>query len=176
MRARYPGRSYDEGGQLASQGRVSEELLTELLRHPFFAAPLPKTTGPELFGAEFLRGAQQQSGTTSLSVPDLLATLTRLSARGVAEALRQHVGPAPGLAVYVSGGGLHNALLMRELRAQLPGCRFGTTADLGVLPDAKEALLFAVLANETLAGTPFAIGRGRQAVPAVALGKISFPQ
>nr|WP_262908862.1 anhydro-N-acetylmuramic acid kinase [Hymenobacter translucens] len=176
VRAHYPGRSYDEGGLLASQGRVSDALLTELLRHPFFAAPLPKTTGPELFSPEYLQRAQQQSNTTGLSAPDLLATLTRLSARGVADALKQHAGPQPYLAVYVSGGGLHNALLMRELQAELPGCRFGTTDDLGILPDAKEALLFAVLANETLAGTPFAIGRGRQAVPAVALGKISFPQ
>jgi anhydro-N-acetylmuramic acid kinase len=71
---------------------------------------------------------------------------------------------------------MHNPMLMAALTRRLPQCRFATTDALGIAPDAKEAVLFAVLANETLAGEPLAIGAGPQRVPAVALGKISFPE
>jgi len=146
-----------------------------LLDHPFFAAPLPKTTGPELFGLEYLRQAQTQSGALELGVEDLLATLTELSAAGVARATKQAFGNQPALAVYTSGGGAHNPALQAALQRQLPNCHFATTDVLGILPDAKEAILFAVLANEAVAGQPVSIGAGRQRVPAVTMGKISWP-
>ncbi|GAB3234151.1 anhydro-N-acetylmuramic acid kinase [Hymenobacter seoulensis] len=175
VRAHFPELAYDEDGHLAAAGAVHEGLLAALLEHSFFTAPLPKTTGPELFGATYLCQAQQQSATTTLGVEDTLATLTELSALGVAQAVTLVFGPSPALAVYMSGGGAHNPTLRAALQRHLPGCRFATTAALGVLPDAKEAILFALLANEAVAGQPICMGAGRQRVPAVTMGKISLP-
>ena len=69
----------------------------------------------------------------------------------------------------------HNPALLGALHRHLPGARFASTDALGVPPDAKEAILFAVLANEAVAGQPVALGAGRQRVPAVTMGKISWP-
>ena len=176
VRQHRPGLLYDEGGRLALAGQVHAGLLNALLAHPFFAAPLPKTTGPELFNAAYLAAAQRQSHTENLPLADLLATLTELSAAGVARAVSLAFAGQPlPPPVYLSGGGAHNPALTAALRRQLPGARFATTAALGVPPDAKEAILFAVLANEAVAGQPLALGAGRQQVPAVSLGKISWP-
>jgi anhydro-N-acetylmuramic acid kinase len=175
VRELYPGYSYDPDGRFAAAGTTDQALLMALLDHPFFAAELPKTTGPELFSPAYVRAAQQRSGTTSLSPANRLATLTELSAEGIARAARQAFGPEPAAAVYASGGGMHNPTLMAAVRQRLPRCRFADTQQLGVAPDAKEAVLFAVLANEALTGSAAAIGAGRQRVPAVHMGKISLP-
>ena len=176
VRAHRPGLQYDEDGRLALAGRVHEGLLAALLAHPFFAAPLPKTTGPELFGPAYLAAAQQRSATTALGLEDTLATLAELSALGVARAVGAAFTdrPAPA-AVYVSGGGAHNPALLAALARHLPGAHFAATDVLGVPGDAKEAILFAVLANEAVAGQPVSIGAGRRRVPAVGMGKVSFP-
>ena len=175
VRRLQPGLQYDEDGRLAAAGQVHAGLLTALLEHPFFAASLPKTTGPELFGPAYLAAAQQRSGTTELGLEDILATLVELSAMGVARTVQQAFGTGTALPVYTSGGGAHNLTLEAALARHLPGSRFATTATLGVPPDAKEAILFAVLANETVAGQPVTIGAGRQRVPTLTLGKISWP-
>ncbi|KAA9338636.1 anhydro-N-acetylmuramic acid kinase [Hymenobacter busanensis] len=171
----YPQHRYDPDGALAASGTVDSVLLAALLDHPFFQAPLPKTTGPELFGPAYVRAAQERSGTFDLAPTDLLATLTEFSAHGVALAAQLAFGPSPQAAVYVSGGGMHNPTLLAAIQRHLPACRFADTHALGVAPDAKEAVLFAVLANETLSGSAVSIGAGRQRVPAVTLGKISLP-
>ncbi|MBO0357182.1 anhydro-N-acetylmuramic acid kinase [Hymenobacter sp. BT186] len=175
VRAHRPSLAYDEDGKLAAAGQVHTGLLQALLAHPFFTAAPPKTTGPELFHAEYLRQAQMQSGTEQLGLQDLLATLTELSAASVAQAVTQAFGRHPSLTVYASGGGAHNPSLQAALQRYLPYCRLSTTEQLGILPDAKEAVLFAVLANEAVAGEPLSIGAGRQRVPAVTMGKISLP-
>ncbi|UOR07460.1 anhydro-N-acetylmuramic acid kinase [Hymenobacter aerilatus] len=169
----FPPLSYDADGALATQGQVHQALLTALLDHPFFQADFPKTTGPELFNKEYVRRAQQRSGCPTLPPYDLLATLTQFSAEGIVRAL-ERCFPIPHLTVYASGGGMHNPVLMAALSQRLPHCRFTTTDELGVLPDAKEAVLFAVLANEALAGTPETFQGGQPGNPAVSMGKISF--
>jgi len=175
IQAHHPTLSYDADGRLATAGQVHHDLLDDLLRASFFDAPLPKTTGPELFSPAYVQAARHRTGTQNLRLEDLLATLVEFSALGVARAARLAFGPQPALAVYVSGGGAHNPTLMAALQRQLPACSFATTAALGIVPDAKEAILFAVLANEAVAGQPVSIGAGRQRVPAVSMGKISLP-
>ncbi len=175
----FTGKPYDENGQLSARGRVSDELLTALLDHPFFDAPFPKTTGPEVFNPDYVRLAQQRSLTGCLSAEDLMATLARFSAEAAAEAIRRVMKPQEQYAVYLSGGGMHNPVLVNNLRALLPGCTFGVTDELGIAGDAKEAVLFAVLANEAVAGgrTSFGNRQGeRTGVPSVTMGKISFPK
>lgn len=171
----FPDQSFDADGALAAQGRVHEPLLRALLDHSFFAANFPKTTGPELFNRAYVASAQQRSATPDLSPTDLLATLTQFSAAGIVGAIRRcFPSPTASLSVYASGGGMHNPVMMRALRHQLPNCQFLTTNDLGVNPDAKEAVLFAVLANESLVGTGTLLGASRPGIPAVSMGKISF--
>ncbi|MGY3089244.1 anhydro-N-acetylmuramic acid kinase [Hymenobacter sp. UYAg731] len=165
-RQHFPGREYDENGAIAASGTIHAALLQELLSHPFFAAPLPKTTGPELFGPDYLHEAQHQTGTSSLPPADVLATLVELTASGVAMAARQCRTAAgnDSVACYVSGGGSHNATLLQALQRHLPTARFAPIDTLGIPADAKEAVLFAVLANETVAGSP-----------SISLGKICLP-
>lgn len=172
MRIHY-NQAFDQDGTVAASGQVNEDLLRALLDHPFFTQEFPKTTGPELFGLAYVEAAQQRSATQRLSPADLVATLTRFSAEGIASAIRQGVASVAPV-VYMSGGGMHNPVLVGHLKQLLPGLVFKTTADLHILPDAKEAVLFAVLANETVAGGTVNFGN-RPGIPTVSMGKISFP-
>jgi len=159
VRQHYPGRAYDEGGRLAARGQPHAGLLAALRSHSFFSEPFPKTTGPELFSPAYLADNQRRTGTENLSVPDVLATLVELGAGAVAQGVRHYLGPAPAADALVSGGGAHNATLLAALARHLPATRLRSTAEAGVPPDAKEAVLFAVLANEALAGSGLSLGK-----------------
>jgi anhydro-N-acetylmuramic acid kinase len=168
-----PGSDYDADARHASLGKVNETLLTELKKHPYFRLPLPKTTGPEHFNLAFLGEAQEKSDTTRLSWEDVLATLTRFSAETMADTILT-LQLKRGFHLYVSGGGAHNPLLIRWLKELLPTAIMHPMEALGVSGDAKEAILFAVLANESLAGGRINYGK-KARVPSVSMGKISFP-
>jgi anhydro-N-acetylmuramic acid kinase len=165
---------YDEGGKIAASGKIHDELLRCLKKDSFFNAPFPKTTGPELFSLEYVRLAQQRSGTTSLSPEDLMATLTRFSAETIAEAILKVCKKEERYHLYLSGGGMHNPVLVSALRQLMPDFPMAVTDSLGISGDAKEAALFAILANETLCGGLTDFG-SREGVPSVSMGKISFP-
>lgn len=173
---RLAGRDFDLDAAIASRGRVDAALLRALKDHPFFAMPFPKTTGPELFNVDYVLAAQARSMTAALGAEDLMATLTRFSADTIADAILAAMpdgAPLAGFDIYMSGGGMHNPLLVRTLEDSLP-CRFLRTDALGIAGDAKEAVLFAVLANETVAGQGSSFG-ARQGIPSVFMGKVSFP-
>lgn len=172
----FPGNYFDENGTLAGKGNIYEGLLQQLLSHSFFAAGFPKTTGPELFNMHYLDEAMQAAGITELSAEDQLATLNRFTAITIAEAIQRSLPATTGYTIYTSGGGMHNPVLMQHLSELLPGIIFHTTDALHIHPDAKEAVLFAILANETVAGGSLQLGKNRKGVPNVSLGKISFPQ
>lgn len=167
---RHFGKPYDENGQIAASGRVNQSLLQTLQQHPFFQADFPKTTGPELFSLDYVLSAQQQSQTQQLSSEDVMATLAQFTAEGISEAITRTVQGATPV-VYASGGGMHNPVVMQAVQRLLPDYTFRNTADLQISPDAKEAVLFAVLANESIAGKPFSFGK----LPGVCMGKVSFP-
>ncbi|MFH7595620.1 anhydro-N-acetylmuramic acid kinase [Streptomyces racemochromogenes] len=142
-------RAYDEDGALAAAGRVHEPLLRRLLAEPYYRLPAPKTTGKELFHPGHLRAALD--GLDPVAPQDLLATLTRLTARTVADALR----PLGVTEVIASGGGTRNPVLMRMLREELPPDTALLGSDvLGLPAAAKEAYAFAVLGFLTLHGLP----------------------
>lgn len=167
------GLPYDEDAMIAKTGTVNQGLLTALKNNDFFSKPLPKTTGPELFNLEYLRNAQEKSQTSELSHEDILATLCRFSAETIAEAILKF--KSDSYKIYGSGGGVHNPLIMSNLRGLLPNFDFQKTDDLGISGDAKEAVLFATLANEAVAGGKTDFG-SRKGVPSVSMGKISFPK
>ncbi|MBI3525478.1 MAG: anhydro-N-acetylmuramic acid kinase [Betaproteobacteria bacterium] len=176
-RLNYPERACDRDAELARQGSVNQDLLAALKSDRFFRQSFPKTTGPELFSIEYVRHAQESSNTKNISAHDLLATLTRFSAETIAEAILKCAhGTERSIAdfhIYMSGGGMHNPLLTGWLK-ELLGCRFSRTDALGISGDAKEAVLFAILANESVSGGKSDFG-SRKGIPSVALGKISFP-
>lgn len=165
---------FDENGKIAASGQVNEELLRYLKKHPFFEAPLPKTTGPEVFNLDYVRKSQQRSATTSVSAEDLMATLTRFSADTIVQAIKHVLRPYETYTLYTSGGGAHNPVLVRHIQAQLPDCPITPITTLGIDGDAKEAVLFAILANEAVAGGTTTFG-SREGVPSISMGKISFP-
>lgn len=168
-----PGEYYDKDAARARAGTIHEFLLEMLKADPFFALPFPKTTGPELFNLDFVYRAQQKAQAVDIPLNDLLATLTRFSAETMVEAI-QKAAKKNTFEIYLSGGGAHNPLLAEWLQGMLGVKTLRTTDALGVPGDAKEAVLFAILANETLAGGNVDFG-SRAKIPSVCLGKISFP-
>ncbi len=173
----FPEKSYDKDAEIAQSGTVNQTLLTELKNDAFFQKSFPKTIGQELFNKGFVDAALSKTKLENISAPDLLATLTRLSAETIAEAIQFVVKnsgtPIEDFKIYMSGGGTNNPLLVKWLRELLP-CEFQKSDDLGILSDAKEAVLFAVLANETVAGGHYNFGNNK-GIPSVTMGKISFP-
>ena len=163
---------YDQDAALASQGAVLPDLLSALRGHTFFTLDFPRTTGPELFNLNYLKDALAASGTGSANHADIMCTLNRFTAESIATAIRAVTGERR-LKVYMSGGGASNPLLVHNLRQLLKNVTFEKTDTLGVPADAKEAVLFAVLANETVSGRP--VDFGRKEMPSVTFGKISFP-
>jgi anhydro-N-acetylmuramic acid kinase len=171
----FPGKYFDENSAIASKGNVHEALLNALKDNPFFEQAFPKTIGPELFNLQYLQQAKEVSGALSISVEDEMATLNKFSADSIATAIKKTIQEGELFSIYVSGGGMHNPLLLQNLKQQLPRCTFYSTTELGINPDAKEAVLFALLANENVCGGKVDLGTGRNKIPNVSMGKISFP-
>jgi anhydro-N-acetylmuramic acid kinase len=143
--------SLDEGGRLAAQGTVDEELLDGFLEHPYFYEKPPKSTGREVFGASFVALTLGTWGRSGERLEDMVATLTEFTAMSIVGSVREYVLPrAPVQEVLVSGGGVHNETLMRRLREELDDLSVEPLDVTGFSADAKEALAFAVLARETL--------------------------
>jgi anhydro-N-acetylmuramic acid kinase len=115
------------------------------------------------------------AGIKSITHFDIMATLNRFTAVTIAGALKRNREPAALFLFIPAAAACTIPLLMEHIQSLLPGNRFFSTGELQVNPDAKEALLFAVLANECVAGESLAIGKGNQDIPAVSMGKISFP-
>ena len=167
---KYFGKPYDEDAKIALAGTVNEALLNELLKHSFFNEAAPKTTGPEMFNLIYIDEAQQASGTVNISPNDLVKTLTALSAEAISRFIKASF-LVTDLKLFVSGGGASNPLLIDLIKQAVPNTILTDTSALGINPDAKEAILFALLGNEALCGQPIAIGNN----PAVLMGKFSFP-
>ncbi|WP_291399743.1 anhydro-N-acetylmuramic acid kinase [Daejeonella sp.] len=170
----YPGKYFDEDARIASSGTVNPELLDSLFSHDFFKSDYPKTTGPELFSLAYLSNAISKTGLEKLSNEDILATLAAFTAKSIVDAVRSSVGSKGAYEIYISGGGMHNPLLLHLIEEQL-GKKLKFSSDLGIAPDAKEAVLFALLGNEAVAGGHTNFG-AHPGVPSISMGKISFPR
>ncbi|MGX1880816.1 anhydro-N-acetylmuramic acid kinase [Streptomyces sp. NPDC055287] len=164
--------SMDMDGALAARGSVCPPLLRRLLDEPYYAGPPPKTTGKELFHLPYLRAALDGFG--PLPAEDVVATLTRLTARTVADAVR----PFGATEVIASGGGTRNPVLMEWLREELgggpgAGVPLRTSDELGLPSDAKEAYAFAVLGWLTAHGLPGTVPSCTGARRASVLGSLT---
>jgi anhydro-N-acetylmuramic acid kinase len=175
MQQHFPGKYFDEDAAVAKKGTINSSLLNALKDHPFFQQSFPKTTGPELFNLYYLQTAKERSGTTDLNVYDTMATLNAFSAQTIAEAIMKTKPQNNNFHLYASGGGMHNPLLMEQIKQLLPTIPIHLTSELGINPDAKEAVLFAILANECIGGGNIKFGTEIKGIPSVTMGKISFP-
>lgn len=149
--ARNRGTTYDAQGAWAATGKVDAALLDVLLDDPYFAAPPPKSTHRDRFNLAWLEERLAKAGTHG-EAEDVQATLVALTARTIADAIRATAADASE--VLVCGGGANNDALMRTLSHELAPRRVVTTAEEGVPVEQVEALAFAWLARETLAGRP----------------------
>lgn len=167
--------SYDENAFIARAGNINDALLAELKNDDFFKLSFPKTTGPELFHLAYLERAAKASGTEKISINDTMATLNKFTADAICDAINGLTAKYGKTTVYVSGGGMHNILLMEHLIKNIKNATIGSTAEKNIDPDAKEAILFAILANECVTGNGENYAPGSKNFPAVCMGKISLP-
>lgn len=167
----YPHLHFDVDGEIASSGKINYEVLNLWKSLPFFSEAIPKTTGPELFEWSSLMTMSKENLGIALNPQDLLATLTLLTAETITDCIKREVPNWKDTRKFVSGGGCHNKLLMSHIHRLMPGSNFMNPSILGIPGDAKEAVLFAVLANETLSGGKTSYGDN----PSVCMGKISLP-
>jgi anhydro-N-acetylmuramic acid kinase len=139
---------YDRDGVMALRGQVDESLLTELLDDAYFRAPPPKSTGREHFGRVLLDRVAEglNPGADEEAWCDLVATLTAFTARSIAEAYRSWVLPRGLDEIFLVGGGTNNPALVQAITRELAPVPVRDGGDLGVDPDAREALAFAFLA------------------------------
>ena len=171
-------RTFDRDGRLAARGQVSEQLLAELMSHPFLRRRPPKTTGREDFGESFVNQLLASARRLRLRTEDVVATATAFTAASIADAYHRFVFPKlrpaqmARLQVLLGGGGAHNPTLRRMLEREIGVGELLTHENLGISNTAKEALAFAILAHETLLGNPSNVPSATGARRAAILGKI----
>ncbi len=168
------GERFDRDGQIASGGRVDDQLLGELLSQPYYSQKPPKSTGEELFGketAEELYGLVEEG---KISLSDLMATLLKLTVESIALSYEKFIFPRWEIReIIFSGGGCRNPVLMEGLKNRFPSLKCSTTDEYGIPAEAKEAVAFAILANESISGNPSNLPSVTGASRRVPLGKLA---
>ena len=168
----------DAGGAMAAQGKVDQNLLAVLQQDPYYTMPLPKTTGRERFGLQYVGKILDYGREHSLSDADLLATVTDLTAWSITDAYGRYVLPRrQATELVVGGGGSFNATLLGFLRERFApyGVKVLTQEDLGWSSDAKEAVAFAIMADRCVREKPNVLPSVTGARQAAIMGKISLP-
>ncbi|MGE7764852.1 anhydro-N-acetylmuramic acid kinase AnmK [Peribacillus sp. NPDC096540] len=166
---------YDEGGKIAKQGLINEELLSYCFSHPYIMSPPPKSTGRELFGRQYVVKLLKMF--ESLPSQDILATVTMFTAKSIVENYRAYIFPITKIEeVIIGGGGSYNKTLLEMIQSLLGNSiQVLTQEELGYSSEAKEAVAFALLANETFHGNPSNVPKATGAKNDVILGNITFP-
>ena len=169
-----PELRFDRDGALASSGKPFEEVLDELLAHPYFSAPPPKSTGRELFTPDYVARLVKRCRSLhpQCSDEDVIATATALTARSIADAYRRFM-PEPVDEVLCSGGGSKNLALMDMLRTGLAPMRVRRFDEVFFDGEAKEAVAFALLAKLFIDGRPGNVPTATGALGPRVLGKLT---
>ncbi len=175
--------TFDRDGALAAAGTVDRKILIDFLAHPYFRQPPPKSTGREQFGAAYSDRFLTAARKGNLSIADMLATATALTAESIACAYSNFLPSymsnstsGGGIkTVILGGGGLRNKTLVRMLVERLAPARVTDHQEFGLDSDAKEAVAFALLAYETLHGRPSNVPSATGANAPAILGKITLP-
>lgn len=169
-------RTFDAEAQMASRGHLLPALANSLLAENYFRQAPPKSAGREQYGKAYVGRIVAWGRRHRARPEDLARTATIVTALSIADALHRWVLPKTKLAqLIVSGGGAHNPLILAQLSAALAGIEVITTQTLGLPGDAKEAFIFALLADETLHGRPSNLPSATGARRPALLGKICYP-
>lgn len=161
--------SYDKDGKLGRKGTLNRPLLKQLLKDKYFLKAPPKSAGREQYGTALVDKLIQ----SGLPIEDLIATATAFTAVTIAEGIERFISPKFRVdECLVSGGGVHNPLLMAELQGFLPGSYVHSIDDIGIPADAKEAMAFAYLAAATKLGKPSNLPASTGASKPVLLGEL----
>jgi anhydro-N-acetylmuramic acid kinase len=171
------GKDYDLDGEICKLGQVDDKLLDRALAHPYFRQTPPKTTGRELFGDKFADVLIDEGKHAGLSDADVVATLTTLTARSIANAYQQFVLPGCTVSrIILGGGGADNSQLVELIRQSwCHDIKVLRHEDCGISTKFKESLLFALLAYTTYHGIPNSVPACTGAARSVCLGKLSLP-
>lgn len=159
--------TFDADGAIAAGGRVDDTLLSELLAQPYFVVQPPKSTGRELFGAQFVEPLLHRDLTPS----DLVATLTAFTAHSIADQYRRFLPGRPD-EVVVGGGGSRNPVLMQLLSELLDPSQIRQHEDFGLPSLGREAVYFALMGHEAIFGRPNTVPSCTGASHSVVMGKI----
>jgi anhydro-N-acetylmuramic acid kinase len=169
-------RDYDADGAIAAGGSIDRAWIDGIIEgEPYFERSAPKSTGRELFGEQRGRALAEEGSARGLDAPSVIASLTALTAVTVARAARAVAGGVPIDELIVGGGGAHTRTMMRLLSEELAPTRVCSGDEVGIPADAKEAICFAILANEALCGTPANVPSVTGAREHVVCGAIRLP-
>lgn len=169
-------RNYDNNGELASMGIINEILLNDMLSDPFIRRPPPKTAGRENFGAQFVQKLLEKANKLCLNSYDIIATATAFTAESIYENYKLFILRKYDIhEIIISGGGSHNLTLMDMLKQRFYPIPVRNIEEYDISGDAKEAMAFAILANETIHGNPNNVPSATSANKKVILGKICIP-
>jgi anhydro-N-acetylmuramic acid kinase len=165
---------FDEEGKLASTGNINDRLLTSLLKHPYLTKPPPKTTGREVFGKQLADNLYEDAISSGVKGIDILTTVTAFTAHTIADSYKKWILSKHELSeVIISGGGSYNKTLIKFLKQYLThSIKVYSIHSFGISPNAKEAIAFAILANETISGNPNNVPSVTGANEPVIMGKI----
>lgn len=168
--------TYDRHGRMAAKGKVDEALLSRFMKHPFIQQRPPKACGREQYGEKYVRRWIAAARKKRLRMNDIIATTTALTARSVAQNCRRFLfrKGKPGELI-VGGGGSKNKTLMKMLANEFPELKVISSDKRGLPADAAEAVAFAFLAGESLAGRPSNLPSVTGAKRAVVLGQVIRP-
>jgi anhydro-N-acetylmuramic acid kinase len=161
----------DRDGRIAKSGKIDEVLVERLLREDtYLARRPPKSTGFEMYGDAYVDRAARLLGRCDA---DLMATLTEFTARSIAQAFSTFV---PGVhEIIAAGGGVRNPSLFERIATLLAPTKLFRSDELNVPSDAREAMVFAILANEAVHGRTTSLPSVTGARRATVLGKFCFP-
>jgi len=145
------GQPYDKNGRMAEKGIVNRQLLAHFMNDEYITSLPPKTTGREYFGKDFSEDFYDVCKALQLSDPDIVATATAFTAETISYSVK-HLINGPVQKLIIGGGGAYNKHLVKMISDRLPGITVTTQEATGQSSDAKEAIAFAILANETICG------------------------
>lgn len=164
--------SFDRDGKRALSGTINKNILEKLIsQDKFIAEPYPKSTGTEKYGDEFTKGVIKLFGSPS---SDVLATLCEFIAKAVAAGIKLSGAPESSMIV-CAGGGSQNRYLLERIRENLSPREVRVSDEFGVPWFAREAMAFAILANDALFSLPTSLPSVTGAARGSTLGKLSFP-
>lgn len=169
---KYRGLNFDKDGAWAMHGNVDTKLLNIMLKDEYFERPPPKSTGRERFNLTWLHRALGQHG-KYIREKDVHATLAALTVRSIANAIRSC--PIDIHRILLCGGGSYNRYIVSKLQEAFREIPVERTDAYGAPAKWLEAMAFAWLAKQTLAGQPGNIPSVTGASKKVVLGEIYKP-